>query len=48
MFRERALYHLTPLTPLQVRILELLGLSPEVYRSLASEIPKTGIPLREW
>jgi hypothetical protein len=25
----------TPLTALQVRILELLGLSPDIYRSLA-------------
>lgn len=47
-FPDRLLRYLSPLTPLQVRILELLGLSPEVYRSLASEIPKTGIPLREW
>jgi hypothetical protein len=27
--------HVTPLTALQVRILELLGLSPDIYRSLA-------------
>jgi len=27
--------HVTPLTPLQVRILELLGLSPNIYRALA-------------
>jgi transposase len=35
------------LTPLQMRILELLGLSPEVYLALPSEIPKTTFPLRE-
>ena len=29
----------TPLKPLQVRILELLGLSPNIYRSLASNSP---------
>lgn len=33
---DRTVRHLTPLTPLQVRILELLGLSPDTYRSLAS------------
>ena len=27
--------HVTPLTPLQTRILELLGLSPDIYRALA-------------
>ena len=27
--------HVTPLTPLQCRILELLGLSPDIYRALA-------------
>ena len=31
--------HVTPLKPLQVRILELLGLSPDIYRSLASNSP---------
>jgi len=45
---DRLLCHLTPLSSLQERILELLGLSPEVYRALASEIPKTLSPLREW
>ena len=44
---DRLLHHLTPLTPLQVRILELLNLPPEVYRALASEIPKSMMPLRE-
>jgi len=34
-FPERTLHHVTPLTALQVQILELLGLSPHVYRSLA-------------
>jgi transposase len=46
-FPDRVLRHLTPLTPLQTRILELLGLSPEAYLALASEIPKTAFPLRE-
>lgn len=32
---DQVVYHVTPLTPLQVRILELLGLSPDIYRSLA-------------
>jgi transposase len=34
-FPDRVVRHVTPLTPLQVRILELLGLSPDIYRSLA-------------
>jgi transposase len=33
-FPDRILHHVTPLTALQVQILELLGLSPDVYRSL--------------
>jgi transposase len=32
---DRVLRHVTPLTPLQVQILELLNLSPDIYRSLA-------------
>jgi transposase len=32
---DRVLYHVTPLTTLQVQILELLGLSPDIYHSLA-------------
>jgi transposase len=32
---DRVVRHVTPLTPLQVRILELLSLSPDIYRSLA-------------
>jgi transposase len=32
---DRVVRHVTPLTSLQVRILELLGLSPDIYRSLA-------------
>lgn len=31
---DRAMRHVTPLTSLQVHILELLGLSPNIYRSL--------------
>jgi hypothetical protein len=34
-FPDRVIRHFTPLTPLQVQSLELLGLSPTVYRSLA-------------
>ena len=36
---DRLLRHVTPLTALQVRILELLGLSPDIYRSLAGNSP---------
>jgi len=32
---DRVVRHVTPLAPLQVRILELLGLYPDIYRSLA-------------
>jgi transposase len=35
-FPDRIVRHVTPLTTLQVRILELLGLSPNIYRSLAN------------
>lgn len=34
-FPDRAIRHVTPLTPLQERVLALLGLSPDIYRSLA-------------
>lgn len=34
-FPDHVVRHVTPLTSLQVRILELLGLSPDIYRSLA-------------
>lgn len=34
-FPDRVVRHVTPLTSLQVRILELLGLSPDIYRALA-------------
>jgi len=34
-FPDRLMRHVTPLTALQVRILELLDLSPDIYRSLA-------------
>ncbi len=33
-FPDRVVRHVTPLTPLQERILVLLGLSPNIYRSL--------------
>lgn len=33
---DRIIRHVTPLTPLQTRILELLGLSPLVYTSLVA------------
>lgn len=32
---DRVLRHVTPLTPLQMQILELLNLSPDIYHSLA-------------
>ena len=35
-FPDRSVRHVTPLTSLQVRILELLGLSPDIYRSLTA------------
>jgi len=34
-FPDRVIRHITPLTPLQERILALLDLSPDIYRSLA-------------
>jgi len=34
-FPDRVARHITPLTPLQEHILALLGLSPDIYRSLA-------------
>ena len=34
-FPDRVMRHITPVTPLQDRILMLLGLSPDIYRSLA-------------
>jgi transposase len=34
-FPDRVVRHVTPLSPLQERILTLLGLSPDIYRSLA-------------
>ena len=39
--------HVTPLTSLQQQILALLGLPPDLYASLAREIPQTAFPLRE-
>lgn len=33
---EQVVYHVTPLTALQTRILELLGLSPTIYSALAA------------
>jgi transposase len=38
-FPDRLLRHVTPLTTLQVHILELLGLSPDIYPSLAHNSP---------
>ena len=38
-FPDRIVRHVTPLTPLQVRILELLDFPPDIYRSLASNSP---------
>jgi transposase len=38
-FPDRVVYHVTPLSPLQERILVLLGMSPDIYRSLAHNSP---------
>lgn len=38
---HQQLSHVTPLSPLQEQILDLLGLSPDIYRSLAVEILNT-------
>jgi transposase len=46
-FPDRVVRHLTPLTPLQERILALLGLSPDIYRSLAKNSTYL-LRLREW
>ena len=44
---EQVVHHVTPLTPLQQQLLALLGLPPDLYASLAREIPQTAFPLRE-
>jgi transposase len=44
---EREIRHVTPLTSLQVQILELLDLSPNIYTCLA-EIPDSRQVFREW
>jgi transposase len=44
---DRLIRHLTPLSPVQTRILELLGLSPDAYHALVAEIPNSPIFLRE-
>ena len=44
---EQVIRHVTPLTALQQQILVLLGLPPDLYASLAREIPQTAFPLRE-
>ena len=44
---DRLVHHLTPLTSLQEHILTVLGLPPDIYRSLAFEIPNSPYPLRE-
>jgi len=35
-FSDQVMYHVTPLTPLQMRILELLDLSPAIYTGLVT------------
>jgi transposase len=45
---DRRIYHLTPLTPLQLQILSLLGLSADVYYSLLADrgaVPNDRDPL---
>jgi diadenosine tetraphosphate (Ap4A) HIT family hydrolase len=32
--------HITPLSDLQLQILALMGLSPDIYRNLAADFPK--------
>jgi len=44
---DRLVHHLTPITPPQERILSVLGLSSNVYRSLAFEIQISPYSLRE-
>ncbi len=44
---EQVIRHVTPLTPVQQQILASLGLPPDLYTSLAREIPQTAFPLRE-
>ena len=44
---DRLIRHLTPLSPVQTRILELLDLSPDAYHVLVAEIPNSPILLRE-
>jgi transposase len=44
---EQVICHVTPLTPVQQQILELLGLPADLYTSLARQIPQTAFPLRE-
>jgi transposase len=38
-FPDRVVHHVTPLSPLQERILTLLGLPPDIYRALAHNSP---------
>jgi len=38
-FPDYVLHHVTPLTSLQLDILKLLDLSPDIYRSLAGNSP---------
>ena len=44
---EQLICHVTPLTPVQQQILELLGLPADLYTRLAQAIPQTAFPLRE-
>ena len=44
---HQTIRHVSPLTPVQVQILRLLGLPADLYAALAREIPQTAFPLRE-
>ncbi|HVB25538.1 MAG TPA: IS1634 family transposase [Ktedonobacteraceae bacterium] len=44
---EQVVRHVTPLTPVQLHILALLGFPSDLYTSLAQGIPQTAFPLRE-
>ncbi len=44
---DQLIRHVTPLTPVQEQILQLLGFPADLYTALARQIPQTAFPLRE-
>ncbi len=44
---DQTIRHITPLTPVQEQILRLLGLTADLYASLARHISQMAFPLRE-